>query len=197
MFRNGLYDAARAEFEEAYKILPLPDLLHNLSMVAEQQRRYAEALHYEEQFLTAASHLTHSERTATKSRIAKLREQAGDTAGPSTATRGVEGGKSRTPAGALALIGIGSGMLLIGIGCGAGALVTQNQLESGEPLYQREIDALTARGNGLNYAGISFDVLGGVALVSGSAWAIWARTRAAKPQVTNTASLFSILPQAR
>ena len=82
----------------------------------------------------------------------------------------------RTPAGALALIGIGGGMLIGGIGCGVGAVLTQQSLENGQPLYLREIDALTKRGQGLSLAGISLDVVGGVALVAGSAWAIWART---------------------
>lgn len=197
MFRNGQYEASRVEFEAAYKLLPLPDFLHNLSMAAELQKKYADALTYEERFLAAASHLTHSERTVTRNRIAKLRDAAGGTTAGSSAASGKEGGRSRTPTGALALIGIGSGMLLVGIGCGAGALVTQNKLENGEPLFAREYEALTQRGRALNYTGISLDVLGGVALVSGAAWAIAARTRAPKPQLTTASSLFSVLPQAR
>lgn len=198
MFRNGLFDAARAEFEAAYKILPLPDLLHNLSMVSEQQKRYAEAVDFEERFLTAASNLTYTERATTKTRIAKLREQGGLSPVTSPSTSGTETAhKGRTPTGALALIGIGSGMLLVGIGCGAGALVTQNKLENGEPLFAREYEALTQRGRALNYTGISLDVLGGVALVSGAAWAIYARTHGPKPQVATASSLFSIGPLVR
>ena len=83
----------------------------------------------------------------------------------------------RIPKPALALIGIGGGMLLTGIGCGIGAVVTQGSLENGQPLYLREIDALTARGQALSLAGISLDVVGSVAIVVGSAWAVVAKTR--------------------
>ena len=62
MYQSGQYEAARIEFEAAYKILPLPDLLHNLSMVAEQQGRLAEAVSYEERFFVAATNLIHAER---------------------------------------------------------------------------------------------------------------------------------------
>ena len=84
--------------------------------------------------------------------------------------------RRRTPAGALALIGVGGGVLLSGIGCGIGAVLTQQSLENGQPLYLREIDALTERGQRLSLAGLSLDVVGGAALVAGSAWAVWART---------------------
>jgi tetratricopeptide (TPR) repeat protein len=213
MFRNGQYEAARVEFEAAYKLLPLPDLLHNLSMAAEKQGRLADALSYEERFLATAAHLIHSERTAAKERIGRLREAVGTVpqataSGPSpapvanapvTGSKATERpiGKPHTPRGALALIGIGSGMLLAGIGCGAGAFSTQKNLESGDPLYQHEIDALKQQGRGLNFAGIGLDVAGGVALVAGSAWAIWARTRGPRPQAASATHPLSVSAQAR
>jgi len=204
MFNQGQYEAARVEFEIAYKILPLPDLLHNLSAVAERQGRLAEAATYEERFVAVAAHLTLSEREKAQNRIARLREAVGGAAasaapGASAAVPGpvvqeqgpaavpaspAAGGgtapapeRRRTPAGAWALIGVGSGMLLGGIGCGIGAVLTQQSLENGQPLYLREIDALTERGQRLSLAGVSLDVAGGAVLVAGSAWAIWARTR--------------------
>lgn len=205
MYQNHQFEAARIEFEAAYKLLPLPDLLHNLSMVAEQQGKLAEAVDYEERFLVAASHLMHSERAVARSRITQLQQTAkisGTTPTTSTAPTasapaapGVAvapaapavapaSERRRTPAGALALLGIGGGVLLGGIGCGVGAILTQQSLEGGEPLYQREIDMLTQRGQALNIAAITLDVVGGVVIATGGIWAIWARThatRAARP----------------
>jgi len=197
LFNQGQYEASRVEFEIAYKILPLPDLLHNLSAVAERQGRLAEAATYEERFLAVATHLTLSEREQAQNRIARLREATGGAAAPAAPAPVVQeqrppavpasppagGGtapvaeRRRTPPGALALIGVGSGLLVGGIGCGIGAVLTQQSLENGQPLYLREIDALTERGQRLSLAGISLDVAGGAVLVAGSAWALWARTR--------------------
>lgn len=82
------------------------------------------------------------------------------------------------PQGALALTGVGAGLVLIGIGCGAGALATAQSLD-GTPMTLAQLDGLTQRGQALNAAAITLDVVGGLALVGGAGWFLWHRLRRA------------------
>ena len=43
-YKAGNYEAAKVEFSAAYDLSRHPDLLYNLSLVAERQARYADAL---------------------------------------------------------------------------------------------------------------------------------------------------------
>ena len=179
-YRAGDYAAARVEFEAAFGLSQLPDLLHNLSLTAEMQGRTREAIEYEERFLaTKRGELTTAEIDEARGRLLRLREQKGR--GPQTAptaqavpSRSVEAGAPgwRPPAGALALLAGGGAALVAGIACGGVALATGAQLSSGQAFTLREIDALTSRGNALNASAIALDVVGGVALTAGATWTI-------------------------
>jgi len=70
-----------------------------------------------------------------------------------------------------------SAALIVGIACGSAALSTGAQLGSGDAFTLREIDALKTRGESLNAAAITFDVLGDVAWQAGT-WATLDRVRA-------------------
>ena len=69
---------------------------------------------------------------------------------------------------------IGAGLVLAGLGCGAGALVT-GQAFDGTPLTVPQLNDLTQRGQALNAAAITLDVVGGIALAGGVAWLVWNR----------------------
>lgn len=85
--------------------------------------------------------------------------------------------RSRPPIGALALIAGGAGVLLGGIGCGIGAMMTAKTINDGGTYYASDYQALVNRGQALNGAGIALDVVGGVALAAGTAWALVHRLR--------------------
>lgn len=74
-YRAGDYAAARVEFDAAYGLSGLPDLLHNLSLTAESQRQIAAAIDYEERFLVAKrGELTTAETDEARGRLLRLRE---------------------------------------------------------------------------------------------------------------------------
>lgn len=72
-FRASQWEAARAEFQACYDLSRRPDLLHNLSLVAEKQGRTADALQLERDFLAHAQ-LTEPERQESTKRISKLEQ---------------------------------------------------------------------------------------------------------------------------
>ena len=186
-YRAGDYAAARVEFEAAFGLSQLPDLLHNLSLTTEKQGQVREAIEYEERFLAAkGGELTTAEIDEARGRLFRLREQQNH--GPQTAptvpavpavaspgpASGVEptAGGWRPPAGALTLLVGGGAVLVAGLACGGAALATGSQLSSGQAFTVREIEALTARGNTLNASAIALDIAGGVALSAGATWTI-------------------------
>ena len=186
-YRAGDYAAARVEFEAAFGLSRLPDLLHNLCLTAEKQGQFREAIEYEERFLAAKrGELTTAEIDEARGRLLRLREQQSH--GPQTSptvpavpavassgpARSAEPGARgwRPPAGALALLVGGGASLVAGIACGGAALATGSQLGSGQAFTLREIDALSGRGNALNASAIALDIAGGVALAAGATWTI-------------------------
>jgi tetratricopeptide (TPR) repeat protein len=186
-YRAGDYAAARVEFEAAFGLSRLPDLLHNLSLTTEKQGQIRAAIEYEEHFLAAKrSEQTTTEIDEARGRLLRLREQQNH--GPQTAptvpavaavaspspARGVEPTAPgwRPPAGALALLVGGGAALVAGLACGGAALATGSQLGSGQAFTLREIDALTTQGNALNASAIALDIAGGVALTAGATWTI-------------------------
>lgn len=188
-YNDGKYEAARVEFEAAYELTSHADLLHNLSMVAEKQERWADAIRLEEQFLSAPSlTLSQRERDEARGRLVRLRELSG-TPVPTTSTRtglaspGTEGSKRRAiPGGAIGLLAGGGIVLGAGLACGAGALATRAALHDPMGVFADQYDELVRRGQAVDRAGIALDVIGVVALASETAWALVARQRAARPQ---------------
>ena len=186
-YRAGDYAAARVEFDAAYGLSQLPDLLHNLSLTAEKQGQVREAIEYEERFLASKrGELTTAEIDEARGRLLRLREQQSH--GPQTVltvpavpavaspgpARGVEPTARgwRPPSGALALLVGGGAAVVAGLACGGAALATGSQLGSGQAFTLREIDALTTRGNALNASAIALDIAGGVGLTAGATWTI-------------------------
>jgi len=188
-YRAGDYAAARVEFDAAYGLSGLPDLLHNLSLTAEKQGQIAPAIDYEERFLVAKrGELTTAETDEARGRLLRLREALAHGSPPAvlapaaapraTAAGGAPGGRGwRPPAGALALLVGGGASLVAGLACGGAALATGAELASGQAFTLREIDAMTRRGEALNTSAIGLDIAGGVALTAGAAWTIAAWLR--------------------
>ena len=185
-YRAGDYPAARVEFEAAYELTQAPDLLHNLSLTAEKQGRYAEAIDYEERWLAAARDaLSAEEVDQARGRLLRLRErQAAPNTRPEpprTPSKAPSPAKAgwRPPAGAIGLLAAGGAALISGIACGATALDTSAQLHSGQAFTLREIDELNGRGQALNGAAIGLDAVGGVAVAGGALWLVldWKRSR--------------------
>ena len=184
-YRAGDYGAARVEFEAAYGLSSQPDLLHNLSLTAEKQGRYREAIDFEERWLNAArSTLTAEEVDQARGRLLRLQEldrTAPPTQAPANPGKAptVGGPGWRPPVGAVALAAVGGAVLLAGVACGGGALATSAHLYSGQAFTLREIEALNAQGQVLNGAAIGLDVLGGLSLAGGGVWLLtdWKRSR--------------------
>lgn len=196
LYQANKFEAARVEFEAAYLLSHEPDLLHNLSLTAEQQGKPLDALRYAERYLEARrAELSERELDETEGRILRLRKRAAAseqatppalsnpaertpaTPAATLAERPIATERHRPPAGSLALLGSGAALLLAGIGCGAGALVTQSAVHDPQGVYASDYDALVKRGQGLSTAAIALDVVGGVALAGGAVWAIVDRLR--------------------
>jgi len=179
-FRASDYAAARVEFEAAFGLSGQADLLHNLSLTAEKQGRYREAIEYEERFIAAAAGLTDEETDQARGRVLRLREQArrAGTApepsrSPSKPQASHEGGW-RPPQAAIGLLAGGGAALVAGIACGGAALATAAQLGDGTAYTLREIDGITGRGQALNAAAITLDAIGGLSVLGGGAWILGA-----------------------
>lgn len=83
-YRAGQWEAARAKFQACYDLSRRPDLLHNLSLVAEKQGRWPDALRLERDF-QAHAQLTEAERAESAARCLglELRAQSPAPAPPS------------------------------------------------------------------------------------------------------------------
>lgn len=178
-FTAGNYPSARAEFEAAYQLTHLPDLLFNLAQVAQKQGRTAD----EERYL--AEYLTYNPKDSTevRKRLDQIR-----------ADRPAE--VQRLHPAAIGLLAGGGVMLIIGIACGGAAIGAANtvadSMNSGKP-FTAELFATQERGKQLNSAAIAFDVLGAAALAGGGAWLgywLYQRNKAKKGAPSPAASAF-------
>lgn len=194
LYRAGELAGARVEFQTGYELTKLPTFLHNLSMTAQLEGNYPEAIALEERFLREAeAELSEKEADEARGRIVRLREQLPSTPAknpgveqrspaPTRAPIGLETSyrridSKRVPVGAVVLLSLGGGLAVAGIGCGAAALATERRIESGEPLYERELGEALDRGRSLSTAGIGLGVVGGAALAAGTVWALTVRLR--------------------
>jgi tetratricopeptide (TPR) repeat protein len=202
-YNEGNYDAARAQFEAAYKLSRFPALLYNLGKTAEKQNQRRDAIRFLEQYLETKP----QDAPEVEAKLQVLRKAEGlpedgsqplsTASGTSTPpvnllqSKALVGTQKMPPIPALALLGAGAGFLIIGIGCGAGALTAARELENsnGKP-YAGEVSATFDRGRALNDAAIAFDVLGGVMLAGGGAWlGYWVYKRLKHPETLPQASL--------
>ena len=190
-YQAGQWDAARAEFRVCYELSKKPDLLHNLSLVAEKQGKIAEALDLEREFLAKAipQDMTAEEKAKIVARVASLERLVTPTpsapplesAPPPESAPPVPREKSPPKAPrVLATVGLVSGgtLLVAALGTGIAGSLLKRDLES-RPLTLTEFDQ--GRGLAKNYesATIALGVIGGV-LVIGSAVAaaiVWRRPR--------------------
>ena len=160
-YRLGNYEAARVEFEAAYGLSKMSDLLHNLSLTAEKQGQIGEAIDFEERFLAGKrGELTADETDQARGRLLRLRDiqsgkaphpVVGASVAPATAPTAqpappVRAGGWRPPGAAIGLMVGGGAALVAGIACGSVALSTGARLASGQAFTLREIDALKAQG---------------------------------------------------
>lgn len=158
LYREGRYELARVEFEAAFAVSRAPDLLHNLSMVAERQGKIGEAIELEQRFFDAKrGELTEREADETQGRLVRLRAmlQGGASsvpAAPAMAQAGATVRRSRPPAGSIGVISGGAGVLVGGIGCGIGALLTAKTINEGGTYYASDYQAMVDRGRVLNGA---------------------------------------------
>ncbi|MFO0577717.1 MAG: tetratricopeptide repeat protein [Polyangia bacterium] len=199
-YNEGNYDAARAQFEAAYKLSRFPALLYNLGKTAEKQNQRRDAIRFLEQYLETKP----QDAPEVEAKLQDLRKAEGlpldgsqpvppptaPTAAAATPSpRWLVGTQKVPPIPSLALLGTGAAFLIVGIGCGAAALSAANEVQNsnGQP-YAGNIASLQARGPALSSAAIAFDVLGGVALAGGGAWlGYWLYLRSKKPETLPTA----------
>lgn len=195
-FKAGQWDAARAEFRVCYELSKKPDLLHNLSLVAEKQGKLAEALDLEREFLAKAKpqDMTPEERAKIAARVEDLERRAAATPTPTpdpTPTPSTPPSES-TPAPlvqkkapsntsrVLATVGLASGgaLLVAALGTGIAGLLLKSDLES-RPLTLAEFEQGRGQSKSFESATIALGVVGG-ALVIGSAVLaakVWRRPR--------------------
>lgn len=186
-YQAGQWDAARAEFRVCYELSKKPDLLHNLSLVAEKQGKFAEALDLEREFLAKAQpqDMTAEEKAKVVARVEKLEKLVAPPSGtppPESAPPPVQSEKapSKVPR-VLATVGLasGGGLLVAALGTGIAGSLLKRDLES-RPLTLAEFDQGRAQAKSYESATIALGVIGG-ALVVGSAIVaatVWRRPRA-------------------
>lgn len=173
-YQAGQWDAARAEFRVCYELSKKPDLLHNLSLVAEKQGKFAEALDLEREFLAKArpQDMTAEEKAKIATRVANLERlvaPAPSTPPPESAPPARrEQAPSKVPR-VLATVGLVSGgaLLVAALGTGIAGSLLKNDLES-RPLTLAELDQGRGLAKSYESATIALGVVGG-ALVVGSA----------------------------
>ncbi len=170
------YPKAREEFQGAYDISKDPEFLINLSAVAAKQKQYQDAIKFLEKYIEECPNAP--DTFAARSRVDDLRIaqaiQEGEKPPPKTVYR-------YPPKPALGLMGAGLGAVLLGVGLGGGALAAARQIDNvtnQNRVFDAGLQAVDSRGNGLQGAGIFFDVLGGAALASGIIWTlVWNQQR--------------------
>lgn len=200
-FEAGNYEAARVEFEAALGLSKEPEVLFNLSLAAEKQGQFADAIGYAERYLAAVPSSLDAEKV--RERIAGLRAKlAGDAARgvavsvpqpvaddvhKPVAAVDVRGGavpvaptssvRGRVPKAALGLMGGGAALLLGGIATGSAALGTARQLEMMDSVVYRDLLEVQRRGDALSTASVVLFATGGAVVVAGAVWGIWGRGR--------------------
>jgi len=178
-FQAGNYPSARAEFEAAYQLTHLPDLLFNLAQVAQKQGRTADEERYLSEYLT----YNPKDSADVRKRLDQIKSER-----PAEVQR-------LHPA-AIGLLAGGGVALIIGIACGGAAIGAANTVadstNSGKP-FTAELFATQERGKQLNSAAIAFDVIGVAALLGGGAWTgywLYQRHKAKKGAPSPGASAF-------
>jgi tetratricopeptide (TPR) repeat protein len=178
-FTAGNYPSARAEFEAAYQLTHLPDLLFNLAQVAQKQGRTAD----EERYLTEYLGYNPKDSADVRKRLDQIKSER-----PAEVQR-------LHPA-AIGLVAGGAAALIIGIACGGAAISAASSvadsMNSGKP-FTAELFATQERGKQLNSAAIAFDVIGAAALIGGGAWIgywLYQRQKAKKGAPSPGASAF-------
>lgn len=191
-FNAGNYEAARTQFDAAYKLSRFPALLYNLARTADKQNLRRDSIQYYEQYLLTSP----PDAPDVVIKLRELRRAEGIPDGqqppasqPTAASKWLVGTQKLPPIPAMALAGTGAAFLIIGIGCGAGALSASSQLEgaNGQMFRGQNADA-ASRGPTLNNAAIAFDVLGSLFLAGGGAWiGYWLYMKSNKPSSLPTA----------
>lgn len=172
LLRQEKYRLARVEFQVAYDLCQAPELLHNISIVAERQYLLDDAIKYEELFLASKPTLTEEERRETDLRLATLRRNRA----AAGTLRQVSPPKVKHYSPSIGLMVGGGALLLVGIGTGAAAVATQHTVEGGA-LTMSEYQDLVSRGQALSASAIAFDAVGGAMLASGVVLALVTRFR--------------------
>lgn len=173
--------AAREEFEEAYRLSHRPDLLFNLARVSERMGRREDAVLYLERYLLVLPEARDADEVRRK--IASLRARGVNPPPPGVGVPvALPPRPSRLPPlPALCLLGGGAAALITGIGLGAGALAAARTVGSSRydgQYFNADLQAIERRGQAMNAAAITLDVLGGLALAGGVAFtAVWAHGR--------------------
>jgi tetratricopeptide (TPR) repeat protein len=185
------YEAARLEFETAYRLYPAPDFLFNLARCAEKQGRTKDAIDYLERYVQGKRDTAGSEADAeVRALLDQLRSQStGPAPGPSSAPaprtdppRPVERGQR--PSGlSIGLMAGGGAVLLSGIGCGAAALALGLDVRDRAAQPWEELAPDFDRGRALDGATIGLSVAGGLAIGAGVALWIVDRVRARRAPI--------------
>lgn len=192
LYKQGLRHSAREEFEQAYVRSKQPELLYVIAQLLLGRGLPREAAEYYQRYLDAApqgpSHAAAAE--------ALLRIQHELSLEAAAAQTGVGQGLAGAPEtrrlrlAGIALLAVGGGVLLTGSGLGIGAVVTARDIAAAER-YDPGLDRF---GLGLQNAGITLDVLGGISVGIGAACLGVARRREAEPSRRPRSASYSPRP---
>lgn len=169
----GQFEIARIEFSASYELCKRPELLANLSLVAEKQGNPGEAVGYARRYLNLAQ-LTEDERSVVLAHIQRL--QAVSTGAevpapipaisPPVQNNTARPGWTAARKAGVASIAVGSGLVLAGIGTAVAGTIARQTLE-GMPITADELAAGISAAGKYRAATISLAVVGGSITIAG------------------------------
>lgn len=162
------WDRARSDFQNAYNITKLPDLLINLALVSKKQGKLNDSIGYLEAYIENCPNAPDLDKARQK--IDELKIAIAIEAGKNP-TRTVKASLPPTPA--IALMATGAGLLIMGIGLGSAALVNSHEVSSPDnrtKWWTQDLQALETAGQRMATAAYTFDAIGVAALTAGVIW---------------------------
>lgn len=163
------YGKARADFQVAYDLSHAPDFLINLAQVCAKLEQYPEAIKHLEAYIQecpGAPDVPMASQRIEELRVAQAIKEGEKP--PPTRPR-------YPPPASLALIGTGAALLIIGAGLGGAAIVAGKNVgnsANNNMVFSPDLQMTERRGNALEAAAITIDVVGALTLATGSIWAL-------------------------
>lgn len=169
LYALGRFAEARVEFAHAYRKNPLPDLLHNQSMAAENSGDIRGALALEEDYLRRITDTTQREEAQTRCSVLRAMLSREELYKPAVPLAVGTSPAKPSYAGALVCLGVGAALGIAGSATLAyGAVLTER---ARQPTYPEDYAGIVSAGRSANIASIVLLTIGGAAVGAGAVWA--------------------------